>query len=316
MLNGTLDLHQQLARRLAWFMRKHDALVFTTGYQTNVGVVSTLVGPGDVVLMDERDHASLVDGARLGRAIIVRYKHADIASLEEELTKHAHEPKLVVTDSLFSMEGTVVDLPAIVRLVKQHGARLMLDESHAIGVMGPTGRGVAEHYGLLDQVDLVMGTMSKSLASVGGFVAGDRKIIDTLRHTVRSHLFSASLPPAAVAAALEALKLIDQEPERRARLLANARFLADGLRDLGYQVSHRGNAIVPLFCGNELLALAAFHRLLQDGVFVNPVTYPAVPRRQEMMRLSLMATHDERMLQRALDVFAKARTVTWPGAAH
>jgi 8-amino-7-oxononanoate synthase len=314
MLNGTLDLHQQLTRRLAAFMRKQDALVFSTGYQTNVGVVSTLVGPGDVVLMDERNHASLVDGARLSRAMLLRYEHADTASLEEALQKHAHRPKLVVTDSIFSMEGTVVDLPAIVRLVKKHHARLMLDESHAIGVMGPTGRGVAEHYGLLDQVDLVMGTLSKSLASVGGFVAGDRKLIDTLRHTARSHLFSASLPPASAAAALEALEIVDEEPQRRARLLANARFLADGLSGLGYRVSHHGSGIVPLFCGNELLAMAAFHRLLEEGVFVNPVTSPAVPRHQEMLRISLMATHEERMLERALAVFARARTATWPVA--
>jgi 8-amino-7-oxononanoate synthase len=312
MLNGTLDLHEQLIRRLAWFMRKQDALVFSTGYQTNVGVVSTLVGPGDVVLMDERNHASLIDGARLARATIVRYKHADTASLEEELQKHAREPKLVVTDSLFSMEGTVIDLPAVVRLVKKHHARLMLDESHAIGVMGPTGRGVAEHFGLLDQVDIIMATLSKSLASVGGFVAGDRKIIDTLKHTARSHIFSASLPPAAVAAALEAIKIVDQEPERRARLLANARFLANGLRDLGYRASYHDNGIVPLFCGNELLALAAFHKLLEGGVFVNPVTYPAVPKHQEMLRISLMATHDEGMLRRALEVFGRARTQTWP----
>jgi 8-amino-7-oxononanoate synthase len=312
MLNGTLDLHQQLIRRLAWFMKKQDALVFSTGYQTNVGVVSTLVGPGDVVLMDERNHASLIDGARLSRATLVRYKHADTASLAEELQKHAHEPKLVVTDSLFSMEGTVADLPTIVRLVKKHHARLMLDESHAIGVMGPTGRGVAEHYGLLEQVDIVMGTLSKSLASIGGFVAGDRKIIDTLKHTARSHIFSASLPPAAVAAALEAIEIVDQEPERRARLLANAHLLANGLRGLGYRASHHGSGIVPLFCGNELLAIAAFHKLLEDGVFVNPVTYPAVPRHQELLRISLMATHDESMLQRALNVFARARTATWP----
>lgn len=312
MLNGTLDLHQELARRLAWFVQKDDALVFSTGYQTNVGVVSTLAGPGDVVLMDERNHASLIDGARLGRATLERYAHADPAALEEALRKHAGSPMLVVTDSLFSMEGTVIDLPAIVRLVRKHGARLMLDESHAIGVMGPTGRGVAEHYGLLDQVDVVMGTLSKSLASIGGFVAGDRKLIDTLRHTARSHIFSASLPPASVAAALEAIELVDEEPLRRTRLLANARFLADGLRGLGYQATHHGGGIVPLFCGNELLAMAAFHRLLDDGVFVNPVTHPAVPRHQEMLRLSVMATHDEGMLRRALEVFARARTPTWP----
>lgn len=312
MLNGTLDLHVELARRLARFTGKDDALVCSTGYQTNVGVVQALVREGDVVLMDERCHASLIDGARLARATLARFRHADTTALEEKLRRYAPRRTLVVTDSLFSMEGTVVDLPQIIQLVRTHHARLLLDESHAIGVMGPGGRGVAEHFGLLDQVDLVMGTLSKSLASIGGFVAGDRKIIDTLRHTTRSHLFSASLPPASVAAALCAIDIIGGEPERRQRLLANARFLSDGLRRLGYQVDDHGNAILPVFCGNELLALAAFHRLLADGVFVNPVTHPAVPRRQEVLRISLMATHDEAMLRRALRAFDRARTPTWP----
>jgi 8-amino-7-oxononanoate synthase len=313
--NGTLDLHQQLARELARFMRKDDALVFSTGYQTNVGVVSTLVGRNDVVIMDERNHASLVDGARLGRARLVRYKHADTDSLRAALERHADAPKLVVTDSLFSMEGTVIDLPTTVRLVREYHARLMLDESHALGVMGPTGRGVAEQHGLLDEIDVVMGTFSKSFASMGGFVAGDRKVIDTLRHTARSHIFSASLPPASVAAVLASMRIVDEEPERRARVLENARYMAEGLRALGFQVDHHGSAIVPVFCGNELLAMAAFHKLFQDGVFVNPVTHPAVPRGQECLRISVMATHDESTLRRALGVFARARTRAWPRPA-
>jgi 8-amino-7-oxononanoate synthase len=312
MLNGTLDLHVELARRLARFTGKDDALVCSTGYQTNVGVMQALVRAGDVVLMDERCHASLIDGARLARATLVRFQHADPTDLARKLEQYAPSRTLVVTDSLFSMEGTIVDLPSIVELVRGHHARLLLDESHAIGVLGPGGRGVAEHFGLLDQVDLVMGTLSKSLASIGGFVAGDRKIIDTLRHTTRSHLFSASLPPASVAAALCALDIIEAEPERRQRLLANARFLSHGLRQLGYQVGDHGNAILPVFCGSELLALAAFQRLLADGVFVNPVTYPAVPRRQEVLRTSVMATHDEAMLRRAIQAFDRARTAAWP----
>jgi len=314
MFNGTLDLHVELARRLARFTDQDEALVFSTGYQTNVGVVSALVGAGDVVVMDERCHASLIDGARLARATVVRYRHADTASLAEELARTAPRRTLVVTDSLFSMEGTVVDLPTIVGLVRKHHARLLLDESHAIGVMGPGGRGVAEHFGLLDQVDLLMGTLSKSLASIGGFVAGDRKVIDTLRHTARSHLFSASLPPASVAAALSALDIIDEEPERRERLLANASYMTSGLSRLGYQVGYHGNAILPVFCGNELLALAAYHELLEHGVFVNPVTHPAVPKSQEMLRISLMATHDAAMLRRALDAFDRVRTATWPAS--
>jgi len=312
MLNGTLDLHVELAQRLARFAGADDALVFSTGYQTNVGTVSALVREGDTVVMDERSHASLIDGARLGRARLVRYRHADTDALAAALARCDSGRVLVVTDSLFSMEGTVVDLPRIVELVRQHHARLLLDESHAIGVLGPGGRGVAEQFGMLGQVDLVMGTLSKSLASIGGFVAGERKVIDTLRHTARSHLFSASLPPASVAAALCALDLVEREPARRERLLDNARFLGAGLRRLGYRVGDHGNAILPVACGNELLALAAYRALLERGVFVNPVTYPAVPRGEELLRVSLMATHDRTTLSRALEVFADVRTATWP----
>jgi 8-amino-7-oxononanoate synthase len=312
MLNGTLDIHKELVSELARFIGKEDALVFSTGYQTNVGTVSALVNREDIVIMDERNHASLVDGALLSRATLVRYKHNDTRSLEQMLQKYADKPKLVVTDSLFSMEGTAIDLPEIIRLVKKSGARLMLDESHAIGVMGPTGRGVAEHYNLTSEVDIIMGTFSKSFASIGGFVAGDHKIIDTLMHTSRSHIFSASLPPASVAAVLAAIRIIDEEPERRTNLIKNARFLADGLRDLGFTTSFNGSAIIPVFCGNELLALAAFHKLLEEGVFVNPVTSPAVPKNREMLRVSVMATHDESMILRALEVFKRVRTPGWP----
>jgi 8-amino-7-oxononanoate synthase len=312
MLNGTLDIHNKLELELARFIGKEDSLIFSTGYQTNVGTVSALVNRDDILIMDERNHASLVDGAILSRATLVRYSHNDTKSLEMLLQKYADKPKLVVTDSLFSMEGTIVDLPEIVRLVKQYGARLMIDESHAIGVIGPTGRGVAEHFGLTDDVDIIMGTFSKSFASIGGFIAGEHKILDTLKHTARSHIFSASLPPASVAAVLTAIRIIDEEPERRTNVIRNARFLADGLRDLGYRTGFRGSAIIPVWCGDELLALAAFHKLLEEGVFVNPVTSPAVPKNQEMLRVSVMATHDESMLLRALDVFKRVRTTGWP----
>jgi 8-amino-7-oxononanoate synthase len=312
LLNGTLDLHQQLSGELARFLGKEDTLLFTTGYQTNVGVISALVCRNDVLIMDERDHASLVDGARLSRATLARYKHNNIDSLEQLLKKYANQPKLIVTDSLFSMEGTIVDLPEIVKLAKKYKARLMLDESHALGVMGPGGRGVAEYYGLTNEVDVIMGTFSKSFASVGGFVAGDRKLIDTLRHTSRSHIFSASLPPSAVAAVLASLKIIIDEPERRTRVLANAGFLAKGLKALGYDVDYNGSPIVPLFCGHELIAVAAFNKLFENGVFVNPVTSPAVPKNHEMLRISLMATHTEEMLLKALEVFKQLRTTCWP----
>lgn len=312
LLNGTLDLHNQLADQLAQFIQKEEALIYSTGYQANVGALSALVNRDDVLIMDERNHASLIDGARLSGAKLVRYKHNDLQALEKALEKHVHKPKLVVTDSLFSMEGTLVDLPQIVKLTGKYHARLMLDESHAIGVLGPGGRGVAEHFGLRDRVDIIMGTFSKSLASVGGFIAGERKIMDTLRHTSRSHIFSASLPPPAVAAVQAALEIIDEEPWRRESLLENTRLLAEGLKGLGYQTGAVGSAIIPVFCGHELLTVAAFHELFEEGVFVNPITCPAVPRNQEMLRVSLMATHSEKDILQALEIFKRVRTSSWP----
>ena len=312
LLNGTLDLHDRLSKKLARFTGKQKALVFSTGYQTNLGVVSSLVNRDDILIMDKRNHASLIDGARLSGATLVRYAHNDLESLYSALSKYADRPKLVVTDSLFSMEGTIIDLPGIVRLVRRYGARLMLDESHAIGVIGDTGRGVAEYYGMLDEIDIIMGTFSKSFASIGGFVAGNRKILDTLKHTSRSHIFSASLPPAAVAAVLAAIEIVDEEPWRRERVLESAKILADGLRSMGYEIGWSGGPIISVLCGHELIALAAYQQLFDDGVFVNPVTWPAVPKGREMLRISLMVTHDETMLAKALDVFRRAKTAAWP----
>lgn len=312
LLNGTLDIHKQLTNELADFFEQEAALVFSTGYQTNLGVVSALVNRNDYVIMDERNHASLVDGALLSRAKIIRYKHNDLASIEETLQKYKACPKLLVTDSIFSMEGTMIDLPAIVELARKYQARIMLDESHAIGVIGPQGKGVADYYGLLDKVDIIMGTFSKSLASVGGFVAGDRKIIDMLCHKSRSHIFSASLPPASVAAVREALNLVRNEPELRMVLKENASCLAEGLRNLGYRIDYYGGAIISVYCGHELIALSAFGELFKRGVFVNPVTSPAVPKQEEMLRISLMATHKKDMLNDALEVFKQIKTPFWP----
>jgi 8-amino-7-oxononanoate synthase len=291
MLNGTINLHKELAAKLAQFMMKQDALIFSTGYQTNVGVLSALVNRNDVIVMDERSHASLIDGALLSRARIVRYKHNCMVSLEAALEKYTDKPKLIVTDTLFSMEGTIIDLPDIIRLAKKFHARLMLDESHAIGIMG---------------------TFSKSLASIGGFVAGDRKLIDTLRHISRAHIFSASLPPAAVATVLAALEIIENDSERRAQVLKNATFLASELQNLGFNISYHGGAILTVHCGHELIAFAAYKKLLGEGVFVNPVTSPAIPKGQEVLRISVMATHTESMLQKALSIFEKIKTPYWP----
>ncbi len=311
-LNGTLDIHTDLSRALADFMGKEDALLCSTGYQTNVGVVAALAGEGDVLIMDRLDHASLVDGARLSHAQVERFRHNDLASLERALRQFPDRPKLLIVDSVFSMEGTIADLTAIVGLAKSHGARVMVDEAHAIGVLGPRGRGAAEMLGVLEQVDIVMGTFSKSFASVGGFVAGAAEVIDYLRHATRSHMFSASLPPSCVAATRAALEIIKREPERRARVLANAEYMARRLQELGYEAPYRGTAIVPVHCGQELLAFGLYKKLLDEGVFVNPVASPAVSKGRELLRTSYMATHEQEMLDRAAAVFARVRTDSFP----
>ncbi len=312
LLNGTLDIHVELARSLASFMQKEDAVICSTGYQTNLGVVSALLGKDDVVIMDQLDHASLVDGARLSGAQIVRFRHNDMESLEHALSTHLDRGQLVLVDSVFSMEGTVADLRTIVALARKYGARTMVAEAHAIGVLGPGGRGAAELLGVLHDVDIVMGTFSKSFASIGGFVAGEAKVIDYLRHVARSHMFSASLPPASVATVQAALEIIKSEPQRRRQLLRNAAYMSRGLQALGYEAPYRQTAIVPIHCGSDALALGAYKTLLDRGVFVNPVLHPAVPKGRELLRTSYMATHTEEMLERALRIFAEARTPAFP----
>lgn len=312
LLNGTLDIHVDLARALAAFMGKDDALLFSTGYQTNVGVVSTILGKDDVVIMDRLDHASLVDGARMAGADIVRFRHNDMDSLEHALKSHPGRSKFVVVDSVYSMEGAIADLPTIVELAQRYGARTMVDEAHAVGVLGPGGRGACELLGVLDKVDIVMGSMSKALAAVGGFVVASAPVIDYLRHVARSHLFSTSLPPPAIAAARAALEIVKNEPERRRRVLHNAEYFSRHLEALGYDAPYRHTAIVPVHCGKDVIALGAFKWLLERGVFVNPVLDPAVPKGRELLRTSYMATHTEEMLDRALEAFAAARTPAFP----
>ncbi len=316
LLNGTLDIHVDLARELAAFMRKEDALLFSTGYQTNIGVVSALLGEGDIAIMDELAHASLLDGVLLSRCRFARYTHNDMDMLEEVLVRHKDRSKLIIADSVFSMEGTIAKVPEIVRLARKYGARLMLDEAHGVGVLGPGGRGAAELFGLLDEVDLVMGTFSKSFASVGGFVAGDRLVIDFLRSSARSHIFSASLPPPAVAAVRRSLDIIRSEPERRTRLFENAQLWSAGLTKLGYNAPFHGTPIIPVHqCRNDHLTVGIFKKLLEEGVFVNPVIPPAVPKGGQLLRTSLMATHDSNILQRALEAFARVRTPEFPREA-
>jgi 8-amino-7-oxononanoate synthase len=311
-LNGTLDIHMKLARSLAEFMRKEDALLFSTGYQTNLGVIGALGGRHSVLIMDSLNHASLVDAARFSLAEVERYRHNDMNDLERLLKKYERKEKLVISDSVFSMEGTMANIPEIVRLCRQYGARLMLDEAHGIGVLGPGGRGAAEYFGMLDQVDIVMGTFSKSFAAVGGFVAGNAKVIEYLRLNSRSHMFSASLPPVIVAIVQKALEIIIREPERRRNLLKNAEYLALKLSELGYQALFRGTAIVPVHVGDETLTLGLFNKLFREGVYVHPVLTPAVPKGQECLRTSTMATHTEEQLNEAAEIFKKVRTPYFP----
>ena len=311
-MNGTLDLHADLADHVAEFMNKDAALLFSTGYLTNLGVISTIAGRHDVIITDSLNHASIIDGCNFARGQVLRYKHDDFDHLEKLLQENANRPKLVVVDSVFSMEGTIIDLPKIVTLAKKYHARIMVDEAHGIGVLGKTGQGAVEHFGLNKEIDLIMGTFSKSFAAIGGFVAGDAKVISFLKHVARPHLFTASLPPSAVATIRKALDLIVHEPERRKKVLSNAEFMAKNLQALGYEAKFQGTAVVPVYCRDELLTLSFFKKLYDEGVYTNPVLSPGVPKGSELLRTSYMATHDEKDLLMALEVFKKLRTPHFP----
>jgi 8-amino-7-oxononanoate synthase len=326
LLNGTIDLHLQLERELADWMGTEDALVFTTGHQANVGALGTLLGPGDTVIADSADHASILDGCLLSRAKFRPYRHARLDKLEKMLERAALDEGeggvLVVVDGVFSMEGDVADLPRIVELCRAHGARLMVDEAHAAGVLGARGAGTSELFGVEGDVDLRMGTFSKSLASCGGFLAGSHEVIDFLRVSARAFLFTAAAVPAAVGAALAALRIVrcDEGPELFARVLDNARHLSDGLGELGLEVLHDGERsgdereargtevvtpIVPVVVGDDWKAVMLWRALYDAGVYVNVALHPAVPPAGALLRTSVMATHDRATLDRALDAFAQ-----------
>ncbi len=312
LLNGTLDIHQKLAGALAEYTGKEDALLYSTGYQANLGALSTLAKPGVVVLMDERCHASLIDGVLLSRARLIRYKHTDMASLEKKLREHRGSSLLIVTDSLFSMEGTTVPLKKLVSLKEEYHARLMIDESHAIGVIGPRGAGLAAREGLSERIDVLMGTFSKSLAAQGGFIASDNSLIATLKHESRGHIFSASLAPPLIGAVSKALEIIGREEEQRLILIQNTAYMADSLASLGYEVTRSEGAIIPLYCRDELLTFALYRKLFDRGVFVNPVVSPAVPKGSELLRITLMATHTRQEIDKALQVFREVKTDNFP----
>lgn len=305
-LNGTLDVHVQLEEKLAEFMGKPAALTFSTGFQVNLGVISCLVDRGDVVYLDKLDHACIIDGARLGFGTVVKYEHNNVADLERRLaTKDPKKAALVVVDGVFSMEGDIVDLPALVSICEKHGARLMVDDAHGIGVLGEHGKGTAEHFGLEERVDLVMGTFSKSLASVGGFIVGEERVINWIKHRARSLIFSAAPPPASVAAVLKAVEIMQREPERRQRLWENTAFMKRELANLGFNTGDSRTPVIPVVVGEDRLCFFMAKRLEQEGVFVNPVVSPAVPPGRALLRTSYMATHTREQLERALGAFAK-----------
>ena len=301
LLNGTLDLHVELEDRLAAFMQREAALTFATGFQVNLGVLSCLLGRQDVVFLDSLDHACIIDGARLGFAKMVKFKHNDMKDLERKLALTPDDVgKLIVVDGVFSMEGDVCKLPDLVRLKRQYGARLMVDDAHGLGVLGEHGRGTAEHFGLDTEVDLVMGTFSKSLAAAGGFIAGDRYIVDFIRHHARAQIFSAAPPPALAAAVLAALDIVIREPERRAQLWENTRYMQHELESLGFDTAGSETPVIPMVVGDDRTVFSMVSRLHEDGVFVNPVITPAVPPGRAMIRTSYMATHSRAHLDEAL----------------
>ncbi len=304
-LNGTLELHEQLERELAEWVGKEAALVFSTGMQTNLGTISALVGRNDVVILDKDDHASIVDGARLGWGETKRFRHNDMQDLERILASLPEDQgKLVVVDGLYSMGGDIAPLPEITALCEKYGARLMVDDAHAIGVLGG-GRGTAAHFGLTDKVDLIMSTFSKSFASLGGFVAGDEEVIHYIKHHARALIFSASIPPANAAAALAALQIMRQEPERIQRLNAIAERMRRELRMLGFNIGNSASPIIPIIIGDDTLTLLTWKALFEAGVFVNPVLSPAVPQGQQLLRTSYMATHTEEQLDYVLETYAR-----------
>lgn len=305
-LNGTLDIHKQLERRIAEYIGKEDVMIYSTGFEVNLGVVSCLTGREDYILWDEQDHASIIEGRRLSFSTALKYKHNDMASLEKQLQKcDPDKVKLIVTDSVFSMEGDVANVPEIVKLAKKYNASVMVDEAHGIGVFGKGGRGVCNHFGVTDDVDLVMGTFSKSFASLGGFIATDKEITNFLRHHSRSYIFTASITPASTAAALKAIDIMESEPERQEHLWEITHFALDGFRNMGCEIGNTSTPIIPLFIRDDYKTYHVVRDLFDEGLFVNPVVSPAVAPQDTLIRFSLMATHSKAQVEYALDKFQK-----------
>lgn len=303
-LNGTLDMHEELESKLATFMNKEAALVYSTGYQTNLGVISTLVSKDDYVIMDKLNHASIVDGGLLAFGDIIRYQHNDMEDLDRVMSKLEQDAgKLIVVDGVFSMEGDIAPLPDIIEIARKYNARLMVDDAHSIGVLGDHGRGTAEHWNVEDQIDLVMGTFSKSFACVGGFVAGSSEVIDFLQHKSRSLIFSASMTPSSVATVLAALEVIQKEPERRDHLWEISRYMQEGYNKLGFNTGDSETPVIPVIIGDNMKTFGFWRALYQDGVYSNPVVSPAVPEKSSRLRTSYMATHTFEQMDMVLNKF-------------
>ena len=303
-LNGNLAMHNRLEKDLAEFLGKEAGLIFTTGMMVNLGTISALVGRGDVVITDREDHASIIDGCRLAFGEMKRYRHNDMAHLEQVLQSCEDSPTLVVVDGVFSMGGDIAPLPEIADLCQSYGARLMVDDAHSLGVLAE-GRGTSAHFGLTDQVDLIMGTFSKSFASVGGVVAGDAQVIDYIKHHARALIFSASLPPPSMAAVDAALQIMKEEPERSARVMAIGEKMRKSFQELGFNTGNSQTPIVPIIIGDEMKTYRFWKALSEAGIYVNPVVPPAVPPNLSLLRTSYMATHTDAQLDRVLEIFGK-----------
>ena len=306
-LNGTLDIHIELEERLAQFLGRESALCFTTGHHVAQGVLSTLIGKQDIIFTDRADHASIVDGTRLTYGKVVKYRHNDMDDLRRVLKVHQDKNagRLIVTDGVFSMEGDIVDLPHMVELAESFGARIYVDDAHAVGVLGKHGRGTGEHYGIEDHIDLQMGTFSKSFASLGGFVSGDASIIDYIKHLARALIFTASPPPASVATVLACLDILENEPERLEMLWKNTKKMREGYQSLGFDTGASTTPIIPIKIGNEDDCIGFWKLMFENGVFANPAISPAVPPGEAIIRTSYMATHTESELDRVLEIFEK-----------
>ncbi len=305
-LNGTLDLHKKLEARLAEYIGKEDVMIYSTGFGVNLGVVSCLTGREDYILWDEQDHASIIEGRRLSFSQQLKYKHNDMASLEAQLQRcNPDKVKLIVTDGVFSMEGDVANVPEIVRLAKQYNAAVMVDEAHSIGVFGEGGRGTVAHFGLTNDVDLIMGTFSKSFASLGGFIATDKEVTNFLRHHSRSYIFTASITPASTAAALKAIDIMIEEPWRQENLWKLTNYALEGFRNMGVEIGNTSTPIIPLFVRDDYKTYYITRDLLEEGIFVNPVVSPAVAPQDTLIRFSLMANHTQEQVTYALEKIQK-----------